>query len=206
MSVTHECTVCWYGYDPAVGDDVAQIPAGTGFSQLPADWICPRCDAPLLRFVEVVSPPDVETVATQIVRAYAQAAKSVHGLPICNAALHVDTTPFVQLAAGVVGVVVTPWFMGLVLVPAPTQGCAAPGSQVFRALPAGDVQFTGAKLHGVGGCETCSLFSPMERFADHAAAMHTARECLALVLQAPTGNHDAAATTRRGMLQGMALR
>jgi rubredoxin len=40
-----ECRICWYVYDPEVGDEVEQIPPGTPFSALPAHWRCPRCDA-----------------------------------------------------------------------------------------------------------------------------------------------------------------
>jgi len=39
-----ECKICWHVYDPAVGDPVAQIPPGTPFHALPADWTCPECD------------------------------------------------------------------------------------------------------------------------------------------------------------------
>jgi len=39
------CTVCGYVYDPAEGDDVAGIPAGTPFDKLPEDWVCPICGA-----------------------------------------------------------------------------------------------------------------------------------------------------------------
>lgn len=39
-----ECKVCWYVYDPAVGDDVWQVPPGTPFSELPAHWSCPNCE------------------------------------------------------------------------------------------------------------------------------------------------------------------
>jgi rubredoxin len=38
-----ECRVCWYVYDPARGDDVWQVPAGTAWSELPAHWSCPNC-------------------------------------------------------------------------------------------------------------------------------------------------------------------
>jgi rubredoxin len=38
-----ECKVCWYVYDPALGDPVWQIPEGTPFSALPAHWTCPNC-------------------------------------------------------------------------------------------------------------------------------------------------------------------
>jgi rubredoxin len=38
-----ECKICWYVYDPAVGDEYWQIPPGTPFSQLPDHWTCPEC-------------------------------------------------------------------------------------------------------------------------------------------------------------------
>lgn len=40
-----ECKICWHVYDPALGDDYWQIPAGTPFSALPDHWSCPECDA-----------------------------------------------------------------------------------------------------------------------------------------------------------------
>ena len=46
-----ECRVCWYIYDPAAGDDVYQIPAGTAFADLPGDWVCPECDGSQQQFM-----------------------------------------------------------------------------------------------------------------------------------------------------------
>ena len=40
----YKCTICGYEYDPAKGDG-ANIPAGTSFENLPADWKCPVCGA-----------------------------------------------------------------------------------------------------------------------------------------------------------------
>lgn len=40
-----ECKICWHIYDPAQGDDTAQVPAGTPFLELPDFWRCPECDA-----------------------------------------------------------------------------------------------------------------------------------------------------------------
>lgn len=37
------CTVCGYIYDPAKGDPDSGIPAGTPFTDLPEDWVCPVC-------------------------------------------------------------------------------------------------------------------------------------------------------------------
>lgn len=39
------CTVCGYEYDPAEGDPASGVPAGTAFSDLPDDWVCPVCAA-----------------------------------------------------------------------------------------------------------------------------------------------------------------
>ncbi|MDD2876914.1 MAG: rubredoxin [Acidiphilium sp.] len=47
----YECRICWQVYDPAIGDQVAQIPPDTEFAALPEDWLCPRCDAPKLQFI-----------------------------------------------------------------------------------------------------------------------------------------------------------
>jgi rubredoxin len=40
-----ECRICWHIYDPAEGDELGQVPPGTPFGDLPADWRCPQCDA-----------------------------------------------------------------------------------------------------------------------------------------------------------------
>jgi rubredoxin len=39
-----ECKICWWVYDPAVGDPQWQIAAGTPFADLPSHWRCPNCD------------------------------------------------------------------------------------------------------------------------------------------------------------------
>lgn len=39
------CTVCNYIYDEKEGAPENGIPAGTPFSELPDDWVCPMCGA-----------------------------------------------------------------------------------------------------------------------------------------------------------------
>lgn len=46
-----ECKICWCVYDPAEGDPVWQIPAGTAFKDLPAHWRCPNCDGAAEQFM-----------------------------------------------------------------------------------------------------------------------------------------------------------
>jgi len=38
-----ECKVCWYVYDPSIGDPVWQIPPDTPWTELPPHWTCPNC-------------------------------------------------------------------------------------------------------------------------------------------------------------------
>lgn len=46
-----ECGICWWVYDPALGDDSRGIAPGTPFIALPDDWCCPGCDAPRHKFM-----------------------------------------------------------------------------------------------------------------------------------------------------------
>ena len=48
-----ECRICWYVYDPAVGDPVYQVEPGTPFRALPDFWRCPECDAEPSAFIPV---------------------------------------------------------------------------------------------------------------------------------------------------------
>lgn len=41
----YKCTVCGYVYDPAAGDPDEGVDAGTAFTDLPDDWVCPECGA-----------------------------------------------------------------------------------------------------------------------------------------------------------------
>jgi rubredoxin len=45
MKKRYRCTICEHIYDPAEGDPAANIPPGTAFEDLPADWVCPDCGA-----------------------------------------------------------------------------------------------------------------------------------------------------------------
>lgn len=49
----YECTACGYIYDPAIGDPDSGIAAGTAFTDLPEDWVCPVCGVSKEMFEEV---------------------------------------------------------------------------------------------------------------------------------------------------------
>ncbi|NLX90181.1 MAG: High molecular weight rubredoxin [Firmicutes bacterium] len=46
------CNVCGYIYDQETGDPEGNIPPGTPFADLPADWVCPVCGAGKDKFVK----------------------------------------------------------------------------------------------------------------------------------------------------------
>jgi rubredoxin len=50
-STRMECKVCWYVYDPAAGDDVWHVPAGTPWRDLPSHWTCPNCSTTMDGFL-----------------------------------------------------------------------------------------------------------------------------------------------------------
>jgi len=52
-----ECKICWWVYDPAVGDPTWQILPGTPFADLPPHWRCPNCDGLADQFLML---PDAE--------------------------------------------------------------------------------------------------------------------------------------------------
>jgi len=52
----HQCTNCDWEYDQSIGDSNmigGQVPAGTTFAQLPANWRCPVCRASKDSFQEL---------------------------------------------------------------------------------------------------------------------------------------------------------
>jgi len=40
-----ECILCGWVYDEAEGDPDGNLPPGTRWEDVPADWLCPECGA-----------------------------------------------------------------------------------------------------------------------------------------------------------------
>jgi [NiFe] hydrogenase assembly HybE family chaperone len=102
------------------------------------------------------------------------------GVPILNPALSVEAVGFRPWDEHWLGVLVTPWFMNLWLMPrvvARWQPIAAGASRHY-VFPAGVFEFIGGHEATIGDYQACSLFSPMYDFGDHATARDTARGAL----------------------------
>ncbi len=108
------------------------------------------------------------------------------GVPILNKKLQVAALGFEPWQEYGLGVMVTPWFMNLVLVPLDQEKFieTAPeiGAKRKLNLPAGQVEFILFFEEGFGWSLSCSLFSPMFEFEDQAAALETAQAALAEIL------------------------
>ncbi|WBU30841.1 [NiFe]-hydrogenase assembly chaperone HybE [Rhodopseudomonas palustris] len=164
---------------------------------------------------EVAAHRDVEARAAgeAVAAIYRAAVPAMRDLPVFNPALDVAAIGFRALDDHAFGVIVTPWFMNLVRLPLdPATAGRSQGEVVTRVLPVGALEFTAGQLDGIGGIESCSLFSPMFDFADQSAAEAAAEAALAAVLEPeqvadetlPSQAPSKMATTldRRGLLRG----
>ncbi|RVT83230.1 [NiFe]-hydrogenase assembly, chaperone, HybE [Rhodobacteraceae bacterium CCMM004] len=185
-----ECKICWTAYDPAAGDPHRQVLPGTPFSALPEDWSCPTCDAPAEQFL-VLADPGATGLAEDAAKEAAVAAlvadftevyhAKMRDVPLVNKALHVEAVGFRAHGDGWLGVLLSPWFMNLVLLPGPAQDWSTltPGAKQTLAFPSGDYEFLHNVRETVGGYKACSLFSPMDQFASQMKAVEVARAVMA---------------------------
>ncbi|HYI72801.1 MAG TPA: [NiFe]-hydrogenase assembly chaperone HybE [Skermanella sp.] len=193
-----ECGVCWTRYDPAEGDSVAQIPAGTPFAALPTDWRCPTCDGEKHRFLALGDSPSADaesSPAESLAGAYRHIATTrMADLPVYNHRLAVEAVGFQRFGDAWLGIVATPWFMNAVL--APVQPGAwndiRDGIKVTRALPSGSYEFVAGHIEGVGTVLNCSLFSPMFEFEQQEAVIEAAKAAIVALLDPEESNEPEA--------------
>lgn len=108
---------------------------------------------------------------TRLVNHYRHAAMHMKGMPIYNPTLAVEGVGFREHLGRQVGVVVTPWFMNLTVLPAPQDlGTWRVGEVARLVFPSGLYDFVVSEAGDTGLIATCSLFSPMQDFSDHEAA------------------------------------
>ncbi|HET7203817.1 MAG TPA: [NiFe]-hydrogenase assembly chaperone HybE [Steroidobacteraceae bacterium] len=144
----------------------------------------------------------------RLVDYYRQAADAMQGLPICNPALAVEAVGFRAHDGRHVGVIVTPWFMNLTVLPSAADLTVwRPGQLARLAFPSGLYDFVVSEAGDDGLIATCSLFSPMHDFADHADARAAALAAVDALFEResapkPVGDSPAPAISRRRFLRG----
>ena len=108
------------------------------------------------------------------------AAKRMRGLPIVNTALDVEAVGFREIGDDQVGVLITPWFMNLVVLPGgDAYRDMAQGEEVEQIFPAGNYSFTVCRDEALGSYLTAILFRTVAAFPDQ----DTARDIATTILE-----------------------
>lgn len=110
----------------------------------------------------------------------------MQGIPILNPAISVESVGFRRYQGWWAGVLITPWFINLMLLPADAPLPDGPaGEERLVALPEGIMPFLPGSEDSIGPYLMCSLFSPLPQFADQQSAHDTASEVLRLLFEIP---------------------
>jgi [NiFe] hydrogenase assembly HybE family chaperone len=119
-------------------------------------------------------PDPSPSLETAFVRVHAE---KMRGLAFVNSAISVEAVGFAPWKRYWLGVMLTPWAMNLLLAPREAERWRSlPAGEKRRyVFPAGKFDFISARDDAIGEFLTCSLYSPVLQFADHATARETAR-------------------------------
>lgn len=119
--------------------------------------------------------------------AFRQRDARMRELPVYNGLLRVEAVGARLDGDRVVCVLVSPWFMNVMVLPLDAaQAPALPeGSKRTLRFPSGDYEAIAGRIDGLGLFESVSLFSPVFEFADQAVARSTAQAAADGLFEAP---------------------
>ena len=139
------------------------------------------------------------------------------GVPVVNDKLAVRAIGFRPWREHWLGILLTPWFMNLMLLPqeeAPKKALSPPGRGFGRGgektpvgaarifvFPSGSYDFVAGHEEGIGHYYSCSLFSPVFEFESQEAAERTAEAALAAIMDEE--NFDAASQRREREIEAI---
>ena len=124
-------------------------------------------------------------------------------LPIVNPRLAVEAVGFEQWEDKDLGVLITPWFMNLVLLPDAGKRLDLPqGERVECRFPSGPCELTVHHDEELGTYLTAVLFRTVADFPDQDVARAVAEEALANILADPP-DEESGKVSRRGLLTGL---
>jgi [NiFe] hydrogenase assembly HybE family chaperone len=110
----------------------------------------------------------------------------MQGLPILNPELRVKAVGFRVWQGRCLGVLITPWFMNLMLLPSEGDDWQKlqVGDKRIHRLPAGPYEFILGEELEIGRYQVCSLFSPVFEFSDQETAEATAEAAMQALMKA----------------------
>lgn len=125
----------------------------------------------------------------------------MHDLPIVNRALKVEAVGFDEYKGHQLGVLITPWFMNLILLPGTDNWSSnSQGDSTNIDFPAGRIEFAVSHDNILGTYLSAVLFRGVAEFADQAAARKLALEMLNALMKPPRGERT---VSRRALLTGL---
>lgn len=128
---------------------------------------------------------DIETRAAELLAHFRRVhAERMQGLPILNPELTVAAVSFREFDEHAVGVLVTPWFMNLVLLPGTQEwNGMAQGGVATIDLPGGEIDFNVTHDDCLGTYLTAALFSSVADFPDQDVAEAIAKEIVSRLFE-----------------------
>ena len=112
----------------------------------------------------------------RLAESFRAVATRMDGLAFVNPSLCVEAVGFAPWQGHWLGILLTPWFMNLILAPRDAASWLSlkPGDKRCYPFPAGAFEFIGAQDDLAGEYQMCSLFSPLLQFDDQATARRVA--------------------------------
>ncbi len=109
------------------------------------------------------------------------------GVALVNPALRVEVVGVTRWQGSPLAVLITPWCMSLIWLPAEEADRRAAQDRVFHRFPSGVFAFLWGSEPEIGEYHSCALFSPMAQFADQESARAAAEAALAALFLPAAG-------------------
>ncbi len=122
----------------------------------------------------------------RLVEAYRNISEQrMQGLPIVNERLEVEAVGFTLWEGRWLGIIITPWFMNLVLLPAEHEDWSELDWDAKRVweLPSNHYEFIVSLIEGVGVHQSLSLFTTVTDFPDQHVARAVAQAIMDKLLE-----------------------
>jgi [NiFe] hydrogenase assembly HybE family chaperone len=131
--------------------------------------------------------------------------EQMQGMPVLNPAMQVQAVGFVEWQGRQMGIMITPWFMSLIMLSCTDDDWdALPIGQAHEhEFPEKKFKFVLNEFEGIGRCQIHALHSPMSKFESHQAALDEASRILAsMMVEVEPGEAEFEAERLRRFLDG----
>jgi [NiFe] hydrogenase assembly HybE family chaperone len=131
------------------------------------------------------------TSVEKLVQDYQRIAEErMRGLPLYNNSLSVEAIAFRDWEGRQLGVLITPWFMNLILLPADGEHWSDRGMKTEWEFPSGRYEFDTCDSDEAGPHQSAALFSTVGDFPDQKTAREVACEVMVRLFQRNTASQE----------------